>query len=83
MLGLTRFTLLALALSASALAGPHSRQKRRHQHAERHIEERDAGNSTHALSKRAFNGRGTFYDVGLGACGQYSSPGDYMVALSE
>jgi hypothetical protein len=83
MLGLSRFTLLALALSASAFAGPHSRQKRRHHHPERHVGERSNGNSTHTLSKRAFQGRGTFYDVGLGACGQYSVASDFMVALSE
>jgi len=28
--------------------------------------------SSHTLAKRqSFNGRATFYDVGLGACGQY------------
>ncbi|KAG1804726.1 uncharacterized protein HD556DRAFT_1261401 [Suillus plorans] len=33
--------------------------------------------------KRSFdNARFTFYDVGLGACGQYSSPNDFIVALN-
>ncbi|KAG1738335.1 uncharacterized protein EDB91DRAFT_1018697, partial [Suillus paluster] len=31
------------------------------------------------VHKRSFdNARFTFYDVGLGACGQYSSPGDFV-----
>jgi hypothetical protein len=30
------------------------------------VESRD---DSHSLQKRAFNGRATFYDVGLGACG--------------
>ncbi|KAG1750081.1 hypothetical protein EDB19DRAFT_83466 [Suillus lakei] len=35
------------------------------------------------IHKRAFdNARFTFYDVGLGACGQESSPGDFIVALN-
>ncbi|KAG2145382.1 plant expansin [Suillus bovinus] len=35
------------------------------------------------IHKRSFdNARMTFYDVGLGACGQYSSPGDFIVALN-
>ncbi|KAG1821104.1 RlpA-like double-psi beta-barrel-protein domain-containing protein-containing protein [Suillus subaureus] len=35
------------------------------------------------IHKRTFdNARFTFYDVGLGACGQYSSPGDFIVALN-
>ncbi|KAG1750083.1 hypothetical protein EDB19DRAFT_83708 [Suillus lakei] len=35
------------------------------------------------IHKRAFNNaRFTFYDVGLGACGQHSSPGDFAVALN-
>ncbi|OJA17778.1 hypothetical protein AZE42_06597 [Rhizopogon vesiculosus] len=35
------------------------------------------------VHKRGFdNTRFTFYDVGLGACGQYSSPGDFIVALN-
>lgn len=35
------------------------------------------------IHKRSFdNARFTFYDVGLGACGQYSSPSDFMVAIN-
>lgn len=63
------------------------RNKRRHgnhNHAQydRVIEERSGGNDTHTLAKRAFTGRGTYYYVGLGACGTYSNDNDYMVALN-
>ncbi|KAG2147143.1 hypothetical protein BD769DRAFT_1414503 [Suillus cothurnatus] len=35
------------------------------------------------VHKRSFdNARFTFYDVGLGACGDYSSPSDFIVALN-
>lgn len=35
------------------------------------------------LEKRqTYNGRATYYAVGLGACGWYNSPGDYIVALN-
>lgn len=35
------------------------------------------------LAKRqTYGGRATYYAVGLGACGWYNSPGDYIVALN-
>ncbi|CAG7849036.1 SubName: Full=Related to B2-aldehyde-forming enzyme {ECO:0000313/EMBL:CCA67114.1} [Serendipita indica DSM 11827] len=34
-----------------------------------------------SLSKRT-SGRATYYQVGLGACGQYNQPGDFIVALN-
>lgn len=34
------------------------------------------------LTGRAFHGRFTFYDVGLGACGKYNKAADYVVALN-
>jgi len=35
------------------------------------------------IHKRSFdNSRFTYYDVGMGACGQNSSPGDFIVALN-
>lgn len=34
------------------------------------------------LTGRAFHGRFTFYDVGLGACGKYNKATDYVVALN-
>jgi hypothetical protein len=90
MLGLTRLSLCALLLASSTLADSHMRHKRRHGHHAQHeraIEERDVevrnvGNATHPLNKRAFTGRGTYYYVGLGACGTYSNDNDYMVALN-
>lgn len=43
-----------------------------------------AGSSEgHALAKRAFTGRGTFYYTGLGACGIWNTDNDHIVALSE
>ena len=87
MLGLTRLSLCALLLASSTLADSHMKHKRRHAHHERAVEERNVeirnvGNETHPLNKRAFTGRGTYYYVGLGACGTYSSDNDYMVALN-
>lgn len=38
-------------------------------------------NTTAHLSKRAFSGRATYYDVGLGACGQYNVASDFIVAV--
>ncbi|KAB5590736.1 hypothetical protein CTheo_5827 [Ceratobasidium theobromae] len=36
-----------------------------------------------ALHKRAYTGQATYYAVGLGACGQYSQPSDFIVALNS
>ncbi|KAH8922064.1 hypothetical protein BT69DRAFT_1320455 [Atractiella rhizophila] len=41
------------------------------------------GNSTDGLQKRGDSGRATFYDVGLGACGEYNSDSDFVVALNQ
>jgi len=41
---------------------------------------------THSLQKRGdgtFSGRATFYDPGLGACGNTNGPDDYIVALNQ
>lgn len=50
---------------------------------DRHQELAQRARGDVGIHKRAFaNARFTFYDVGLGACGQYSSPGDFIVALN-
>ncbi|GAA5853114.1 hypothetical protein JCM9279_000862 [Rhodotorula babjevae] len=41
------------------------------------------GAELHSLSKRGFNGRATFFEPGLGACGTYSGAGDFMVAMNQ
>ncbi|GAA5894162.1 hypothetical protein JCM8208_002365 [Rhodotorula glutinis] len=41
------------------------------------------GHELHSLSKRGFNGRATFFEPGLGACGTYSGAGDFMVAMNQ
>ncbi|KAG8956408.1 hypothetical protein FRC00_005018 [Tulasnella sp. 408] len=38
--------------------------------------------AVHQHQKR-FSGRATWYDVGLGACGDYNGPSDYIVALNS
>ncbi|KIO34377.1 hypothetical protein M407DRAFT_240678 [Tulasnella calospora MUT 4182] len=38
--------------------------------------------AAHHHQKR-FSGRATWYDVGLGACGDYNGPSDYIVALNS
>ncbi|ORX39829.1 RlpA-like double-psi beta-barrel-protein domain-containing protein-containing protein [Kockovaella imperatae] len=41
-------------------------------------------NHNETLSERAFDGmRATYYAVGLGACGWYNQPSDYIVALNS
>ncbi|KAG8973893.1 hypothetical protein FRC05_008115 [Tulasnella sp. 425] len=40
------------------------------------------GSAAHLHQKR-FSGRATWYDVGLGACGDYNGPSDYIVALNS
>jgi hypothetical protein len=62
---------LQLLLVSVAAKGHDSQSARRRHH---QIIERDAQNvteSSHTLSKRAFTGTGTFFYVGLGACGQW------------
>ncbi|KAG1721195.1 RlpA-like double-psi beta-barrel-protein domain-containing protein-containing protein [Suillus paluster] len=50
---------------------------------ERHEELAQRARGDVGIHKRAFYGaRFTFYDVGLGACGQYNSPDDFIVALN-
>ncbi|KAG2035833.1 hypothetical protein BDR03DRAFT_899503 [Suillus americanus] len=70
--------LLVSAILPFTIGGTHGRDKRgRHQE----LAQRARGDV--GIHKRAFdNARFTFYDVGLGACGQYSSPGDFIVALN-
>jgi hypothetical protein len=84
MLGLASVSLLALLLSPSALADSHLRNRRR-QHEERKVDVFEGAGSSegHALAKRAFTGRGTFYYTGLGACGIWNTDNDHIVALSE
>ncbi|GAA5862270.1 hypothetical protein JCM3774_004843 [Rhodotorula dairenensis] len=43
----------------------------------------EAPTSSKHLMKRDYNGRATFFDPGLGACGGYSSAGDFMVAMNQ
>ncbi len=49
------------------------------------LEERnnsEAGPSSLAKRGPTYNGRATFYAAGLGACGNYNSPSDFIVALN-
>ena len=44
---------------------------------------RSRAHMKNSLAKRqTYSGRATYYAVGLGACGWYNSPGDYIVALN-
>ena len=42
-----------------------------------------SGAELHSLSKRGFNGRATFFEPGLGACGTYSGAGDFVRLTSR
>ncbi|KAG2060885.1 hypothetical protein BDR06DRAFT_1002102 [Suillus hirtellus] len=70
--------LLVSAILPFTVGATHVHHKRgRHQELAQRARG-DVGNH-----KRSFdNARFTFYDVGLGACGQYSSPNDFIVALN-
>lgn len=75
--------LLSL-LAGVAVAKHHNGNGPRRHHANNHgIEQRNGTESSHSLSKRAFTGTGTFFYVGLGACGQWSQDSDSMVALNS
>ncbi|KAF8921436.1 RlpA-like double-psi beta-barrel-protein domain-containing protein-containing protein [Mucidula mucida] len=70
--------LVPLALAASAIAASHG-HKRHHSHG---VAKRARGDVSHTLAKRFDNARWSFYDVGLGACGQYNVASDFIVALN-
>lgn len=50
-------------------------------HAGREIAKRDSG--AHQLAKRFSNARFSFFATGLGACGHFNNPGDFIVALNH
>ncbi|KAI5480976.1 expansin family protein [Pseudohyphozyma bogoriensis] len=87
--------LLAFAILETTAAGlhPHPHPRRQVAHPKRldkvvraasSLAVRD-GEDKMRLMKRgqSFSGRATFFAPGLGACGEYSSASDYMVALNE
>ncbi|KAK4688438.1 hypothetical protein P7C73_g1676, partial [Tremellales sp. Uapishka_1] len=87
----TLFTLLASLSLISASNHGSSLHRKRHAHGKKSfkaIPERDEApqwnnETTVDLAKRdSFTGRGTFFYVGLGACGQNSVDSDLMVALN-
>lgn len=41
------------------------------------------GANARKMQKRGFSGQATYYAVGLGACGSYNVPSDYIVALNS
>ncbi|KZV81491.1 hypothetical protein EXIGLDRAFT_779671 [Exidia glandulosa HHB12029] len=84
-------SLTALAALTTVALASHGRipsdvSRRHHELAARAPEpepEAFAGNGTHVLEKRAFtNARATWYDVGLGACGDHNVAGDFIVAMN-
>ncbi|KZT57632.1 hypothetical protein CALCODRAFT_452709 [Calocera cornea HHB12733] len=66
-----------LLLAPLALAAGHDNLIRKHQH-----KARVASEGTDLTKRDSFNGRATFFDVGLGACGQWNVASDYIVALN-
>ncbi|KAG2145463.1 uncharacterized protein EDB93DRAFT_1087132 [Suillus bovinus] len=70
--------ILVSAILPFTFGGTHSHNQRgRHQE----LVQRARGDV--GIHKRSFdNARFTFYDVGLGACGQHSSPDDFVAALN-
>lgn len=82
----TLFALAAPALVAADIGLGHghgnSNLNKRH-HPNRDFSPRDDAHITLHQNKKRFSGcRATFYDVGLGACGNHNSRGDFIVALN-
>jgi hypothetical protein len=74
--------IIALSfLVADVAANPHGNL-----HAARHVHDsiarRAPGDVAVHLNKRFSNAKFTFYDVGLGACGQWNKENDFIVALN-
>ncbi|OJA17784.1 hypothetical protein AZE42_06598 [Rhizopogon vesiculosus] len=77
MLVLTIFAFLSTILPCIS-GSPHGHLRR-----ENHQDLAQRARGDVNVHKRSFdNARFTYYDVGLGACGQNSSPGDFIVALN-
>ncbi|KAJ9476604.1 Expansin [Pseudozyma hubeiensis] len=82
---------VALVLASSALSSPVAADDQHNdapyvrslKHSRRAAREREAGPSN--LTKRGptYNGRATYYAAGLGACGNYNSGSDFIVALNS
>ncbi|KZT28529.1 hypothetical protein NEOLEDRAFT_1129345 [Neolentinus lepideus HHB14362 ss-1] len=73
-------SIFALSLSFFGLVSAdssHAQVNRKH-HARRDL----AARETHQLGKRFDNARFTYFKDGLGACGQYSGPSDFIVAIN-
>lgn len=89
MLATSFFTALLLALPALSLSDkPHQQQvqsrSRSRAHSRRAPAPVDVGLNVDSVQKRAtYNGRATFYDVGLGACGWTNTASDYIVAQNS
>jgi len=69
-----RSFFLALSLILGVCANSHVLHNRYHEIAKRH--------ATDVQLHKRFASRWTFYDVGLGACGKWNGPSDFIVALN-
>ncbi|RDB24073.1 Allergen Asp f 7 [Hypsizygus marmoreus] len=69
-------SFLSLALPLAAWANPHG------VHHNHHAEVAKRQSSDVQLHKRFSQARWSFYDVGLGACGEYSVENEFIVALN-
>ncbi|KZO89894.1 hypothetical protein CALVIDRAFT_491240 [Calocera viscosa TUFC12733] len=66
-----------LLLAPLALATGHDNLIRKHQH-----KARVSSGESDLVKKDTYSGRATFFDVGLGACGQNNVASDFIVALN-
>ncbi|KAF9009390.1 RlpA-like double-psi beta-barrel-protein domain-containing protein-containing protein [Cyathus striatus] len=71
------FLLISLVLPLAALAAQHPRP-----HLNRHNDLAKRASGDVHIYKRFSSARWSFYDVGLGACGQYNVESDFIVALN-
>jgi len=77
MLAITALVTIALAITPILGVDTHNAAPAHRRHHE--VANRARGD----ISKRFSGARATFYDVGMGACGQYNQPGDFIVALNQ
>ncbi|KAK8869847.1 hypothetical protein IAR55_000415 [Kwoniella newhampshirensis] len=89
MIAATLLTSLVLALPSLAFSDKNvhelSRSRARAHFGKRVAEPEpvDVGVDLSIAKRDSFNGRATFYDVGLGACGGYNVASDYIVAQNS
>jgi len=79
--------LFSVILSVALASAEHLGHAARSHHLSKRVEvprsEQNVTIEGRSLEKRFSNARFSFYQTGLGACGKYNNPGDFIVALNS